>query len=189
MSEPHGIVGSGLFWEPPVLPNDPIVVEVGDSPLTASTIRRRFDQAGLEIVLELLPVGPSRVGQLLSVRSATGADASVYWHEGRVAVPQSWDGKLAIWLGRPAEPEEHYAGSSDATAPGEPFEHDDLLGRTLAAARHGLHEYVVTLLAREPPGPTKPWRLMDAGDRFDAQVINGAEMTSATSLRLSLRPG
>lgn len=184
-----GIVGAGRLGGPRATPPaDAIVVALGDARLTEARLRELFEQAGLRLLLDLLPVGPSLVGQLLSVRSAAGPDRDVFWEDGRVAVPRSWNGRLVVWLGRAADEDEPYAASSDATGHGEPFEHEHILGRTLGEVRPRLGPYAVTILARKPQSSARPMPLPEAGGPFDSHVIGFVQAWSSTALRITLTP-
>jgi hypothetical protein len=170
-------------------PGDAIVVQLGDAPFTEARVRDLFEQAGVPIRLELWPVGPSLVGQLLSVRSAALPDRAVFWEDGRVAVARSWSGTLVVWLGRVADVGERYGPWSDVTGPGEPFEHENILGRTLGEVRPRLAPYEVTILAGDPPRTRfRPMPLPEAGGPFDSHVIAFAQATSWTALFLTLHP-
>jgi hypothetical protein len=170
-------------------PDDATVVQLGDAPLSEARVRDLFEQAGLPIHLELWPVGPSLVGRPLSVRSAALPDRAVLWEDGRVAVSRSWSGTLVVSLGRAASEGERYGPWSDATGPGEPFEHENILGCTLVDVRPLLAPYEVTILAGEPPRtPVRPMPLPEAGGPFDSQMIAFVQATSRTSLFLTLHP-
>jgi hypothetical protein len=96
-------------------------------------------RAGVDVSVTLVPVGPSLVGRFLG-SSGTALPQELAITEGDTSaftgfrIPNDFDKQIDLRMGRPAEDGEEWGSLSDATAPGEVLECQDLLGISLGDA-------------------------------------------------------
>lgn len=100
-------------------------------------------EAGIDLRLTGVPVGPSMVGKFVSLSGtalpdevipldpAAAADGDAVLYSG-FRLRDGFDGTLRIALGRPARPGEDWVATSDASAPGELLACEDLTGLSTA---------------------------------------------------------
>lgn len=124
-----------------------LVVRVVDLRADPAAMRAAFREHGLDIDLELVPVSPSLVGEIVaSSDSALGIEhlsdpARDCPQETRcgpigLRIPLAWGGEADIVLGRAARDGENYVSAGDAFARGEALHcATGFVGATVAAAR------------------------------------------------------
>jgi hypothetical protein len=124
-----------------------IVATVTDPYAAQSALNKAFQAAGLNIIVNLVPVSPSMVGTVISVSQpvdepdghieAIQQGTCIIPANGcpiGVTVPRGFTGAGFITLGRPAQPNETYASTNSAFAPGEDLHCSGLLNEQVAAA-------------------------------------------------------
>jgi hypothetical protein len=100
--------------------------------------------AGIDVVLEEAPVGPSNVGRFVgAVATQSGPALKIARAGGTEAftsfsVPEGYAGVLRLSVGRKAAPGEQWRTASDATAKGEILECRELRGLTAVEASRQL---------------------------------------------------
>jgi hypothetical protein len=107
-------------------------------------------EAGVDLEVRAVPVGPSSVGRFVGLWTSTSlGPAPRRLHDGPegfrgFSVPEGWPGSLRLLVGAPARRDEPYARASDALAPGEPLACRPVVGRRAAELarslpRQGIH--------------------------------------------------
>lgn len=110
---------------------------VTDRDTTPEEIESAAAAAGLDLRVVAVPVGPSNVGRFVGASGSElpaglelvereSTDGYTGFH-----VPLDFDGWFELQMGRAAAPGEEWAVLSDVTAPGEPFECEQLVDRPL----------------------------------------------------------
>ncbi|MDP1820458.1 MAG: hypothetical protein Q8K58_11305 [Acidimicrobiales bacterium] len=100
----------------------------------AERIEAELREAGLDVSVVAVPVGPSAVGRFVGhvadrlPPELTMVDGGRSTFAG-FSVPEGWAGQLDLQVGRVARAGETYAAFSDALAPGEPLQCTQVLGR------------------------------------------------------------
>lgn len=115
-----------------------ITLRLTDLATRPSEVERASKEAGLDVTVSEVPVGPSMVGKFVGLSGeqlpqrvqVTDGDASSGFTAFRL--PAGFDGPLELRMGRAARDGETWAVLSDATAPGEPLACQDLVGEDLA---------------------------------------------------------
>jgi hypothetical protein len=106
---------------------DDLVVRLTDLETNPSEVTEAAAEAGLDVRVDEVPVGPSMVGRFVAadgdelppeLRTVDPSGASGF---GGFRVPANYQGTIRLHMGRPAEGTETWAVLSDATAPGEPL--------------------------------------------------------------------
>jgi hypothetical protein len=95
--------------------------------------------AGVDVSVTLVPVGPSLVGRFLgSSGTALPQELAITEGDGSAftgfRIPNDFDKQIDLRMGRPAEDGEEWGSLSDARAPGEVLECQDLVGISLGDA-------------------------------------------------------
>lgn len=100
--------------------------------------------AGVDLTVSAVPVGPSMVGRFISLTATELPPEMIPTDDGAVGstthytsfrVPEGFGGELRVHLGRQARPGEEWIAASDALAPGELLECQDLLGKRVEELR------------------------------------------------------
>jgi hypothetical protein len=124
-----------------------LVARVVDLKADPDAMRAAFQERGLDIDLELVPVSPSLVGEIVASSEsepgiedipdpARGCPAEPRCGPIGLRIPIDWDGEAQIVLGRAARPSESYVSAGDAFAPGEALHcAAGVIGATVARAR------------------------------------------------------
>jgi hypothetical protein len=107
-----------------------LVARVVDLRANTEAMQAAFRERGLDIELELVPVSPSLVGEI--VASSESEPGIQHLRDARrgcpeelrcgpigLRIPLGWDGEAEIVLGRAARASESYVSAGDAFAPGE----------------------------------------------------------------------
>ncbi len=111
---------------------------VTDRDTTPEEIEAAAAEAGLDLRVVAVPVGPSNVGRFVGASGSElpaglelvereSTDGYTGFH-----VPLDFDGWFELQMGRAAEPGEEWAVLSDVTAPGEPLACEHLAERPLS---------------------------------------------------------
>lgn len=111
-----------------------IEVRLTDLEFRADAVEGALRDAGIDAEVRSSPVGPSNLGRFVSLLVEGGPEvAELLDHDGSswgtLSIAADYRGPLTIGIGRPAEPGESYARSSNALALGEPLACLDLLGQ------------------------------------------------------------
>jgi hypothetical protein len=124
-----------------------LVARVVDLRADPDAMREAFRERGLDIDLELVPVSPSLVGEIVAssesepgiqdIRDpARGCPEELHCGPIGLRIPLDWDGEAQIVLGRAARPSESYVSAGDAFAPGEALHcATGVIGATVGSAR------------------------------------------------------
>ena len=106
-------------------------------------------EKGLTATVDALPTGPSGVGRFVRVHVIGDVQVTVT-PSGRngnaftsFTIPEDWEGRLVISLGRAAEPGEAYEAFTDAFAEGEPLHCRGVFGRRIADVVDELEDLTV----------------------------------------------
>lgn len=175
-----------------------VVVTLEDLEHRADRIEAAVREAGLDVSVVAVPVGPSRVGRFLGQGSSGPLPPELRWVDQGpdgsrgFVLPVGWPGTLHLLVGAPAGADQPYAVFSDALRPGEPLACRDVLGhpaRELAAQlADGDPELDVRWEAQGPdrnrPVPARSIRTGPEG----AWVVVGVEATSRTAIVVRLAP-
>jgi hypothetical protein len=165
-----------------------VVITLVDLEQRPEAIEAELAEAGLDVSIVAVPVGPSTVGRFVGDVATELPPELHVTRGGRTAfsgfsLPLGWPGSLELHVGRAARDGEAYAAVSDAFAPGEPLACSEALGGpaqlALALAQErGLTASFLALL----PGDAG-WQRVDAQDvaagPFGAWVVMAANATSA----------
>ena len=164
-----------------------IVAVVEDPQADSQALTDAFDDHGLDITLQLLPVSPSFVGKFVELDTSEGqsgietifddhADCSAPGSTScpiGLKIPLGFQGHANITLGRAGEPGEDYATVNDAFAYGELLHCSGLRGMTV--------EQALPVLSRL--GVTTDWRSNDSSidkvDGIDPSTILDQYVTDA----------
>ncbi len=141
------------------LDDDHLTMQLTGRDVRADEIVAAAREAGLDVSVTEVPVGPSNVGRLVLANASEqppalemiGPDGAAFLG---FRLPRDWQGTLQLTLGRAAEPGEEYVVASDALLPGEPLECRELLGRDLGTVAEELRAegYEVRTFALPSPG-------------------------------------
>jgi hypothetical protein len=136
--------GAGIEFE---RRNGYLVARVVDLRADPDAMRAKFREHGLDIDLELVPVSPSLVGEIVA-SSESSPGIQHLSDRGRgcpqetrcgpigLRIPLGWDGEAEITLGREARASEGYVSAGDAFASGEALHCvTGVVGATVTAAR------------------------------------------------------
>lgn len=150
-----------------------LVLELRGRDVSSAEIVEAAKEAGLDVTVSEVPVGPSNVGRLVNstaselppVLEAIGADGRTFLG---FRIPKDWPGTLGLTLGRAALPGEPFAVASDALQPGEPLACRELMGRDLAEVATELRaeEFTVRTFVLPTPG-----EVQDPAAHPDADVV------------------
>lgn len=117
-----------------------VTVTLEDLEHRPGVIEGAIREAGLDVSVRAVPVGPSRVGRFVGTVQAGSAPGEIRAVGSRpgdylgFSVPRNWDGSLELLVGRPAKAGEMYFTVSDATQPGESLACSDVVGRLATRA-------------------------------------------------------
>jgi hypothetical protein len=124
-----------------------LMARVVDLRADPDAMRAAFRERGLDIDLELVPVSPSLVGEIVASSEsepgiedipdpARGCPEELHCGPIGLRIPLDWDGEAQIVLGRAARPSESYVSAGDAFAPGEALHcATGVIGATVGSAR------------------------------------------------------
>lgn len=120
---------------------DGLLVEIDDLNATPDAVEAAAQAAGLQLSVTPVPVGLSNVGRFIALTSdqpvtsieRVGVDPVSGSFTG-FRIPNGFDGTLDFEIGRAARPGEQWVATSDALAPGEVLECQDLVGATAVDA-------------------------------------------------------
>jgi hypothetical protein len=161
-----------------------VIVELTDLQNTPEDIERATDKAGLDIVVDAVPVGPSLVGRFVKYRANAGAKDLDFTVDAngvtftRFSLPEHWPGRLTLDLGARAGSGEPYAAFSDAYAKGEPLACSNTFHRPLRTATPFLEGYDVDVQQYDGAIMKRDLKLADAL----AQGLGNQPITNATAL-------
>ncbi|HEX7166316.1 MAG TPA: hypothetical protein VF230_04975 [Acidimicrobiales bacterium] len=147
-------------------------------------IERAAREAGLDVVVKQAPTGPSQVGRFVAVainrRAPTFEEVYANDDAGFIGVrlPTAWTGTVTLSLGRAARPGEHYAGSVNAFAKGEPLACLPLFGLSRGEAER--------ILAGDPK--TASVDVEWTGTSGPEDRVVSAQSVSPTSVTIELGP-
>lgn len=166
-------VGAGLEV---IRQGDELHIRLTDVETRPEEIEEAAREAGLDVRVEELPVGPSNVGRFLrTTQGAMVPNLTVDESDPTSAftgfrVPVDFAESIVLYLGRPAADGETWVSASDATSKGEPLECEDLYLRPLGE--------VVELIDERGIGSTirladtgRTLRRADLAEHVDAKVL------------------
>jgi len=165
-----------------------LVVTLVDLVQRPEDIQEELAEAGLDVSVVAVPVGPSAVGRFVG-EVATELPAELHITDGGrstfsgFSLPLGWSGSLELYVGRTARTGESYAAASDAFAPGEPLACSEVSGRpaTLVLALAEERGLTLSFLALLPGDAG--WQPVSTNDvaagPFADWVVVAATATSA----------
>lgn len=119
---------------------DGLTIRLTDLQTRPDEVETAAREAGLDVEVEQVAVGPSQVGRFVGL-TATGGSDQIQITEGSsetgftaFRLPRGFDHSLVLRMGRAAEPGEELEVTSDATAKGEILECLQLTGLPVAEA-------------------------------------------------------
>jgi hypothetical protein len=142
---------------------DELIIRLTDVENRPEEIEQAARDAGIDVSVVEVPVGPSNVGRFAGA-STSGGTGDLYVVDGDRAsgfsgfrVPADYDGQVQLMLGRPAKPGETWRVGSISTARGEPLECADVEGRSVGdvvelARDRGVNDIRVSVVD-DPDGP------------------------------------
>lgn len=157
---------------------DELIIRLNDVETRASDIEQAALDAGLDVRVSEVPVGPSNVGRFAGASSSERLD-DVHIVDGDRSsgfdgfrVPLEFDGYVELLLGRPAKPGERWRVSSWSTARGEPLECERVTGRSVGevldlVASRGIESVSVSVID-DPLGPRRHDRELE---RFSTATV------------------
>jgi hypothetical protein len=159
-----------------------------DPTASAASLHEAFLQHGLDIVVDVLPVSPSLVGQVMQgvqepaqghngITVVLGEKGCQYYGAVQpcpigVMVATGYTGTQHIMIGRAAKPGELYAEANDPTAQGEALACTHVLGATIPEAQR-----MLTGL-----GLTASWTATGSSARVDPSTLVGRVVGNATPI-------
>jgi hypothetical protein len=116
-----------------------VYVRLVDLEHDAGAIERAADDAGIDVEVEEVPVGPSLVGRFLNAfRDDPVGELRELDRDGPAfsgfAIPAGFDGTLILRVGRPAHGREAYIQATNAVSEGEPLACSGIIGASPARA-------------------------------------------------------
>lgn len=141
--------------------------------------------AGLNLRIREVPVGPSQVGKFVGTYAERPADfRPIDESNGSYTgfrISKDWPGALELLLGRAARGHESWYTASNALAPGEPLACEPLLGQTVGAASRAIDQddFNVRWFMLPTPG-----EVGDPTDYSSWKVVN-VEATSPQDIIIS----
>src|SRR5688572_30699381 len=164
-----------------------IVVRLLDLESRPEEIVAAMRNAGIDVVLEEAPVGPSNVGRFVGAfATKSGPDLKVARAGGTEAftsfsVPEGYDGVLRLSVGRKAAPGEQWRAASDATEKGEILECREIRGLTAVEASRELAGGPASTIAWQAVGRNlepgaelleyATWRVINLVSFADGRVV------------------
>lgn len=146
--------------------------------------------AGFDVAVEAVPTGPSSVGRFVGTFDSGALPTELVRVDGSPAafsafsLPAGWDGRLRLYVGRPARAGERYLAFTDALAAGEPLACLPLQGVRAAEALGAVAGRAATIHFRRLDAPSTPalraddltgpfadWRVLRADATAPEQVI------------------
>lgn len=173
---------------------DDLVIRLTDLETHPDEIVDAAREAGLDVVVDQVPVGPSNVGRFVGdtqrgdypeeLRSVDSDGASTFVG---FRIPHDYSGELRLRLGRPAEVGEEWVVSSQAVAPGELLACSDVVGRSLAEVVPALPEGVnVQILVIDDGTVVPDVAAVGADERLGGLQVARAMNASPTDLWLEV---
>jgi hypothetical protein len=167
--------------------DDRIFVRLLDLESRPDEIVAAMRNAGIDVVVDEAPVGPSNVGRFVGYTSTErGAEVQIARDNSvsftSFSVPQDFAGVLRLSLGRTAAAGEEWRAASDATAKDEVLACRELRGltaveasRQLAGAPASVSWFAVRVGILEPGAELLPpydtWRVIDLLSFSDGRVV------------------
>lgn len=119
--------------------DDHLLIKLNDLETRPGEVEAAAAEAGLDVDVVEVPVGPSNVGRIISTYQSEGT-TSVFGPTGPEGafersgfrVPLGYEGRIVVHLGRAAEPGEQWQAASLAVERGEVLACQDLVGAPLA---------------------------------------------------------
>lgn len=118
---------------------DDLVVRLTDLETRPEEVAHAAAEAGLDVTVAEVPVGPSNVGRFIAAEAEGGYPPDLRVVDGDPStaflgfrIPAGYDGRLDLLMGRAAGSGDAWAVASDATARGELLECADVVGARLA---------------------------------------------------------
>lgn len=162
---------------------DHIIVRLTDLNTRPAEIVAAAREAGIDLRVVEVPVGPSNVGRFILGPMSERPPELVIDDPNNGAfsgfrLPVDWDGTLVLLLGRPAADGESYVVSSDPTAAGESAECADLLGRSAGEVESDLTSRGLSVRTFVLPTPGEVENLGE----FASWPVVRVEATSASDV-------
>jgi hypothetical protein len=118
-----------------------VYLRLVDTEFDADEIQAAASEAGIDVVVEQVPVGPSLVGRFVSYGSSGEGELGELKEldlDGPAfsgfVIPAGYEGTIYLSVGRPAEDSELYMASSNAVSDGEPLACSGALDATPSGA-------------------------------------------------------
>lgn len=157
-----------------------VVAQITDPNAAAAQLTQAFEEYGLDIHVNAVPVSPSLVGSIVysdahsidSIRTGECLSGGTTGCDVGLVIPKDYSGEAYVTVGRSATSDEVYASSADVFGPGESLHCSGMLGATVSEANGVLKN--LGLIVR--------WT-GDASPSEDDVVVGGIAL-SATSVML-----
>ena len=173
------------------LDGDHVELRLVDVEVDPDHVARAARDAGLTVKVRAVPVGPSRVGKIVTTELARPVAAFDLLDETSggflgFRLPRGWPHRVVLLLGRPARDGERYRAASDAFAPGEPL--------ACSGLRHGSPRQLAEFAAARFPHLRLRWHVLPRypGDTPGAmppgQYVAGAARVSARDVVVYVSP-
>jgi hypothetical protein len=175
-----------------------LIARVVDLRADPDAMRAAFRERGLDIDLELVPVSPSLVGEIVASSEsepgikhlpdrARGCPQELRCGPIGLRIPLGWEGEAQIVLGRAARGSETYVSAGDAFAPGEALHCvDGVVGATVADAASVLDRRGVaaTWHVDEEIDGQVVGRIVDSPRGIEDWIVVGAIPASAATVHV-----
>lgn len=172
------------------------IARVTDPEASSAELSAAFEELGLQIELQLIPVSPSLVGTVVAIGEDAGAsgietirrDDKCVTEGGScpigLRIPLDYQGEAELTLGRIAAPSEPFMSAASALAPGEMLHCSGIYGLSVQRALIILDERGITVtfqalverdggqFAEETPSASVlGWYVQDALPKAEGQVL------------------
>lgn len=175
-----------------------LIARVVDLRTDPDAMRAAFRERGLDIDLELVPVSPSLVGEIVASSEsdpgiehlpdrARGCPQELRCGPIGLRIPVGWEGEAQIVLGRKARASEAYVSAGDAFAPGEALHcATGVVGARAAAAMNVLDRRGIDAIwhADEEVDGGMVGRIVDSPETIEDWIVVGAVPASAATVHV-----
>lgn len=168
-----------------------VELRLADLEANPADITEAAAEAGLDVRVVEVPVGPSMVGRFADMSADRPLPRTLERHDAATggfsgfSIPRWWDGTLTLFVGRTAREGEGYKSSSNAFAPGEPLECVNIVGLRVSEVGERVGVQRRDLSIRWYLTDAQPPRYVDPTEHGTA-VVTSAVALSATDLIIDI---
>lgn len=178
---------------------DELVVKLNDLATRPEEVEAAAAEAGVDIDVIQVPVGPSNVGRAISTYQTEGTEVLILptgddgeYERSGFRIPADYEGTIDVTLGRAARPGEQWQAASLATERGEALACQELVGRPLAETLRAAEEAelrITKLIDLDPAGsPTFDRPTRAQLERFAEQIVVGLDALGPDELWITTAP-